>query len=157
LSRPDVHDGFILDGFPRTLPQAHALSDMLTRLERGLSGVVHIKVSDDVLVMRLSGRLICRQCQAPYHSFFKPPHRAGVCDKCSGELYQRSDDNPETVRARLVTFHAQTEPLIKYYRDAGQLYQIDGEDDVDEITQRTFDAIRNFGPKAEASLFTSSR
>jgi adenylate kinase len=148
LTRPDAKDGFILDGFPRTLPQAHALTEILAKMDRRLTGVVHIRVSDDALVMRLSGRLICRQCQAPYHSFFKPPRREGICDGCGGELYQRSDDKPETVKARLVTYHHQTEPLISHYRDAGVLREIDGEEDLDEISNRLLAAIREIAPAA---------
>jgi adenylate kinase len=157
LGRPDVHAGFILDGFPRTLPQAQALTEILGRLNRKLAGVVLIKVSDDALIMRISGRLICRQCQAPYHAFFKPPRRNGLCDACGGELYQRSDDNPETVKTRLVTFHHQTEPLIGYYRDAAVLHEIDGEDDVDVVTARTLTAIRTFAPDQEIADYSSTR
>lgn len=157
LARADASDGFILDGFPRTLPQAHALTEMLARLQRRLAGVIYIKVSDDVLVMRLSGRLICRQCQAPYHTFFKPPRRPGLCDGCGGELYQRSDDNPDTVRARLVTYHHQTEPLIAYYREAGLLNDIDGEEDVEVITKRLLVAVRAVSPTPEIANFASAR
>ncbi len=157
LGRADANHGFILDGFPRTLPQAHALTEMLAQLQRRLAGVVYIDVGDDALVMRLSGRLICRQCQAPYHSFFKPPRRQGICDACGGELYQRTDDNPDTVRARLVTFHHQTEPLIAYYRDAGLLHEVDGEDDVDAITGRLFASVRSIAPTLEIAEFTSTR
>lgn len=157
LTRPDVHSGFILDGFPRSLPQAEALTEMLGRLERRLAGVVSIKVSDDALVARLSGRLICRKCQAPYHTAFKPPHREGLCDLCGGELYQRSDDHPDTVRARLVTYHRQTEPLIAYYRSAGLLHEIDGEDQVSEITRRLYASIRSFAPNLELERFASTR
>jgi adenylate kinase len=151
LARPDAKEGFILDGFPRTLPQAHALTEILAKMQRRLGGVVHIKVSDDALVMRLSGRLICRQCQAPYHSFFKPPRRNGICDGCGGELYQRSDDKPETVKTRLVTFHHQTEPLINHYRQAGILREIDGEDDLDVISNRLLAAIRDLAPSVAAA------
>ena len=157
LSRPDVANGFILDGFPRTLAQAQALTEMLSRLERRLAGVVYINVSDDALIMRLSGRLICRQCQAPYHAFFKPPWRERICDACGGELYQRTDDSPDTVRARLVTFHRQTEPLIKYYKDLGALHDIDGEDDLDEISNRIMGTIRRFAPKVEVVEYSSNR
>lgn len=157
LARDDVRTGFILDGFPRTLPQAHALAEMLARLHRRLAGVMHIKVGDDALVMRLSGRLICRQCQAPYHSFFRPPRIAGVCDACSGELYQRADDNPETVRARLVTYHLQTEPLIRYYAEAGLLSEVDGEDDLDEVSRRVLTAVRDVAPRLEVPTLTSNR
>ena len=101
LARPDTRDGFILDGFPRTLPQAQALMEMMAALQRRISGVIYIKVSDEAIVGRLSGRLICRNCQTPFHQQFKPPHKSGVCDGCGGELYQRDDDNPNTVCARL--------------------------------------------------------
>lgn len=146
LARSDARDGFILDGFPRTLPQAGALTDMMVRLKRRIAAVVYIKVSDEALTGRLSGRLICRACQAPYHLQFKPPHRTGVCDSCGGELYQRADDNPTTVRARLVTFHAQTEPLIAYYRQAGLLHEIDGEGPLAEVHARSQDALLPFLP-----------
>jgi adenylate kinase len=142
LARPDAAAGFILDGFPRTLPQAHALAEMLTRLQRRLSGVIYIKVSDEAIVGRLSARLICRQCQAPYHEQFKPPRQAGVCDACGGPLYQRTDDQPATVRARLATFHGQTEPLIDYYRMAGLLHTVDGEGDVAQVSTRSLAVIR---------------
>lgn len=149
LGRPDAHAGFVLDGFPRTLAQAHALTEMLGRLQRRLGAVVHIKVSDDVLVMRLSGRLICRNCQAPYHSFFQPPRRAGVCDQCGGELYQRADDNPETVRARLVAYHGQTEPLLGFYAQGGLLHEVDGEDEIDVVNRRVLAAVAAVAPTTQ--------
>ena len=142
LARPDTTPGFILDGFPRTLPQAEALAEMLAKLQRRLAGVLGINVSDEAIVGRLSGRLICRQCQAPYHRQFKPPQKPGVCDLCGGELYQRDDDNPATVRARLKTYHDQTEPLTAYYQRAGLLHAIDGEGDVAAVTARTFAVAR---------------
>ncbi|MBI2795812.1 MAG: adenylate kinase [Gemmatimonadetes bacterium] len=144
IARRDALDGFILDGFPRTLPQARALTEMLGRLHRALAGVVCIKVSDEAIVSRLSGRLICRVCQAPYHTSFNPPRSAGRCDACGGELYQRDDDNANTVRARLATFHAQTEPLIAYYREAGLLHEIDGEGDVAAVGARALESVRQF-------------
>lgn len=142
LARPDTQDGFILDGFPRTLSQAGALADMTTRLQRRIAAVLYIKVSDDALVGRLSGRMICRACQAPYHLQFKPPRQPGVCDSCGGELYQRADDNPKTVRARLITFHGQTEPLIAYYQQASLLHEIDGEGTLPEVCARSLAALR---------------
>ena len=157
LSRADAADGFILDGFPRSLAQAQALSDMLARQNRRLAGVVCIKVNDEAIILRLSGRLICRQCQAPYHTFFKPPRRTGVCDTCGGELYQRSDDNADTVRTRLTTFHQQTEPLVAYYRDAGLLHEIDGEDDLDVVSSRVLSTIRSFAPNVGTPEFSSTR
>lgn len=144
MARRDALDGFILDGFPRTLPQARALTEMMVRLHRRLSGVVYIRVTDDAIVSRLSGRLICRTCQAPFHTTFNPPRLDGRCDACGGELYQRDDDNATTVRARLATFHGQTEPLIAYYREAGLLHEIEGEGDVSLVGARTLSAVRQF-------------
>ena len=143
LSRPDTHDGFILDGFPRTLPQAQALMEMMAGLQRRITGVLYINVSDEAIVNRLSGRLICRNCQAPYHQQFKPPQQPDVCDNCGGALYQRDDDNPNTVRARLRTFHGQTEPLIEYYDKAGLLHEISGEGEVSQVVERSISAVRD--------------
>ena len=143
LARPDTRDGFILDGFPRTLPQARALVEMLADRQRRIAGVLYINVGDDAIVSRLSGRLICRKCQTPYHQQFKPPRNSGVCDNCAGELYQRADDNPNTVRARLGTFHAQTEPLIEYYAKAGLLHEISGEGEVAQVVSRSLAAARS--------------
>ena len=142
LARPDTQPGFILDGFPRTLPQAEALLEMLAKLHRRLAGVICINVSDEAIVGRLSGRLICRSCQTPYHRQFKPPRRPGVCDLCGGELYQRDDDNPATVHARLKAYHEQTEPLLGYYRQAGLLHPIDGEGEVAQVVARTLAVAR---------------
>lgn len=142
LARPDTRDGFILDGFPRTLPQAQALMEMMAGLQRRISGVIYIKVSDEAIVSRLSGRLICRNCQTPFHLQFKPPKQSGVCDNCGGELYQRDDDNPNTVRARLKTFHGQTKPLVEYYRNAGLLQEVNGEGEVSQVIERTLRAAR---------------
>lgn len=133
--------GFVLDGFPRTLPQAEALTYMLAGLGKPLSAVLHIDVSTESLVERLSGRWICRSCQAPYHLAFKPPQRLGVCDKCGGPLYQRDDDKPETVRARLKTYVRQTEPLLDYYARSGLLVTIDGNASVEAVSQRAREAI----------------
>lgn len=142
LGRDDTADGFVLDGYPRNLHQAQALSDMEEALDRGVRGVLYIKVSDEEIVSRLSGRLICRDCQAPYHLRFKPPAQEGVCDSCGGELYQRDDDNPETVRARLRIFHAQTKPLIAYYRKAGLLFEVEGEGELPAVAGRCLEVVR---------------
>lgn len=142
LARSDTVRGFILDGFPRTLPQAVALNEMLADLQRRLAGVLCIAVSDEAIVDRLAGRLICRHCQTPYHRSYKRPRVEGVCDLCSGPLYQRDDDNPATVRARLKTFHAQTEPLIQFYRDAGVLTTVAGQGEVASVTAHTLAAAR---------------
>ena len=143
LARPDVQEGFVLDGFPRTIPQAEALSEIMTEMERGVDGVLHIKVSDDEIVKRLSGRRVCRNCQASYHIQYKPPQQEGICDLCGGELYQRDDDNPNTIRARLKTYKAQTAPLIGYYREVGLLVEIDGEQTPDQVTAEVRDALHN--------------
>lgn len=143
LARPDTKKGFLLDGFPRTLPQAEALSGMLAEEDRGLDGVIYIKVSDEEIVKRLSGRLICRECQVPFHKIYKP-FESCPYDKCNGEyLYQREDDKPETVRNRLKTFHTQTAPLIDYYRDKELLVEVDGEGAVSEVTARMEEAVRD--------------
>ena len=143
LSRPDTQEGIILDGFPRTLAQAEALTEITASLERQIDGVLYIKVSDVEIISRLSGRLICRNCQTPFHVRFKPPSKEGVCDVCGGELYQRDDDNPDTIRTRLKTFHSQTAPMINYYKEAGLLIEIEGEGEVSEVTGKTSEAIQN--------------
>jgi len=134
LQRPDCDRGAILDGFPRTQAQAQSLDRMLADMGRGLDGVLYIAVPDEELVSRLSGRWICRQCQTPYHTIFSPPATEGVCDACAGELYQRDDDKPETVRSRLEVYHRQTAPLIDYYRQAGLLVETDGSGDIDTVS-----------------------
>jgi adenylate kinase len=151
LARPDTHDGFILDGFPRTLPQAQALMDMMAGLQRRIAGVLYISVTDEAIVNRLSGRLICRRCQSPYHQQFKPPRTPGFCDNCAGDLYQRDDDNPNTVRARLKTFHGQTEPLIEYYQKVGVLQEISGEGEVSQVIERSLAAARSLANAVKAS------
>lgn len=141
LAQEDASAGFVLDGFPRTLHQAHALMDIMGRQRRRLGAVVYIKVSDEVIVERLSGRMVCQQCQAPFHAQYKQPKAAGRCDHCGGELYQRPDDSPSTVRARLATFHRQTEPLIEFYRKAHLLHEIDGERAPAEVTAAALQVI----------------
>ncbi len=127
LTRDDTQNGFILDGFPRTLAQAHALDEIMTILGRRIVGAIFIKVCDAEIIERLSGRRICSCCQTPYHLKFKPPLKPGVCDVCGGELYQRDDDNPQTIRARLKTFHVQNQPLVECYQARGLLSEVDGE------------------------------
>lgn len=142
LARPDTAPGFVLDGFPRTLPQAEALGEMMVHLRRRIEGVLYINVSDDEIVNRLGGRLICRQCQTPFHKKFRPPKQEGVCDSCGGELYQRDDDNPATVKARLTTFHGQTAPLIEFYQKAGLLHEVNGEGNLADVAARTLSAAK---------------
>ena len=142
LAEPDCKNGAILDGFPRNLEQAKALDNALERESRAIDKVVYIKVSKGELLKRLGGRWICRQCQAPYHEVDSPPKVAGKCDRCGGELYQRADDNVETVKKRLEVYFAETSPLIDYYRQAGKLLEINGEGGADEVNQRILAALR---------------
>lgn len=143
LARPDTQSGFVLDGFPRTHSQAEALTDILTKLNRRLDGVLYFKVSDEEIISRLSGRVICRECQVPFHKLHNPfqscPH-----GKCNGEyLYQRDDDKEETIRTRLTTFHRQTAPLIDYYQQAGILIELNGQGELGEVTARVLTAAQN--------------
>ena len=141
LQEPDTAGGFLLDGFPRTIPQAEALDDMLESIERGVSKALAILVDEEALVRRLSGRRICRDCQTPFHMEFGPPSVAGVCDKCGGELYQRDDDSEATVRNRLAVYGRQTEPLIAYYDSQSVLARIDGDQTPDEVYEDLKEAI----------------
>lgn len=134
ISKDDCKEGFILDGFPRTTAQAEALDEMLSRLGKGLDAVIEIKVDDGALVERISGRFSCKSCGEGYNKKYKLPSVKDVCDKCGGsEFYQRSDDNAETVSARLKSYHAQTAPLIPYYKDKGILQTVDGMMSIDDV------------------------
>ncbi|MCL6454784.1 MAG: adenylate kinase [Alicyclobacillus sp.] len=126
LGQSDARTGFVLDGFPRTLPQAEALEDLLRELDLPLQYALYIHVPRTVLMARLTGRRLCRNCGATYHIVFQPPKHEGRCDRCGGPLYQRSDDSEEAVKTRLEQY-AQTEPLVEFYRKRGILRQIDGE------------------------------
>ena len=136
LSAPDCEGGAILDGFPRNLEQAEAVDKALAQQSKAIDKVVYIKVSEQELLKRLSGRWICRQCQTPYHVTDSPSKVWGKCDKCGGELYQRPDDNIERVRKRLEVYFAETAPLIDYYARLGKLLEVDGEGGVDEVGRR---------------------
>ncbi len=133
LSRPECAGGFILDGFPRTEEQAAALDGILRDLGIELTGVVNIAVPDSELVARVTGRRICKSCGSTYHTSFNPSKVAGVCDKCGGSLYQRDDDKEETVKNRLEAYHAQTEPLIGYYKKQGAYIEIDGMQAIEKV------------------------
>lgn len=133
IKAPDCSRGVILDGFPRTLAQAQALEQALAQDGKAIDRVVYIKVSTEELVNRLSGRLICRNCQTPYHVVNNPPKVAGKCDQCGGELYQRPDDLPETVKKRVDVYNEQTMPLIDYYKGTNKLVEINGEQAIDEV------------------------
>jgi adenylate kinase len=135
IDAPDCSKGVMLDGFPRTLEQAKALDQALGKKKQKIDRVFYIKVSTDELVRRLGGRFICRKCQAPYHKVSSPPKKEGKCDKCGGELYQRADDTPETVRKRIEVYTKETSPLIDYYKKAKKLVEIKGEGNIDSITE----------------------
>ena len=141
LSATDSENGVILDGFPRNLPQAEALDGAVGARGKTIDKVVYIEVSEEELVKRLSGRWLCRQCQAVYNTINSPPKMEGKCDKCGGELYQRPDDKPETVKKRLDVYFAETAPLIDYYRRQGTLITVEGEGSVEEVTRRIVAAL----------------
>jgi adenylate kinase len=142
IARPDAARGFVLDGFPRTVAQAEALDDLLGRGDQRLDAVVELAVDDDALVDRISGRFACAQCGAGYHDRFRRPKADAVCDVCgSREFVRREDDNPETVRARLKSYHAQTAPLLPYYRDKGLLAAVDGMAEIDDVSSEVFEKI----------------
>lgn len=136
LAAPDCVNGAILDGFPRNLQQAEALDKALEERSQIIDKVVYIAVSEGELLKRLSGRWICRDCQTPYHEVDSPPKVAGKCDRCSGKLYQRDDDKPETVKKRLEVYFAETSPLIDYYTSAGKLLEINGVGEPAEVNER---------------------
>ncbi|AGA67999.1 adenylate kinase family protein [Desulfitobacterium dichloroeliminans LMG P-21439] len=135
LAEPDCSKGFLLDGFPRTVAQADALDKIINDLKLNLDGVINIEVPEAKLLERLTGRRICRQCGATYHMVFNPSANAAVCDKCGGELYQRSDDSLETAKNRLQVYNDQTQPLIDYYRGKGLLREINGDQDIALVLQ----------------------
>ena len=133
LDRPDTQKGVLLDGFPRTVEQARALDEALKQRGQDVDKVLYINVGEEEVVRRLAGRWTCRNCGAVYHQVFSAPKEAGKCDRCGGELYQRDDDKPETVRNRLRVYTQQTAPLIDYYKKQGKLLEVNGEHDAGAV------------------------
>jgi adenylate kinase len=146
IARPDCAKGFILDGFPRTVPQAEALDRLLHETFVDLDAVIELKVDEAVLVERISGRFSCAKCGTGYHDKFKLPAVAGVCDKCGGtEFIRRPDDKAETVHARLEAYNEQTAPILPYYRAKGRLHSVDGMADMEEVEAQIEAVLRRVG------------
>lgn len=145
LAEPDAGDGFLLDGFPRTVPQANALDKLLADLGTALDLVMELVVDDDEVIRRLSGRRTCRGCGKIWHVEFDPTSRDGVCDRCGGQLFQRDDDKAETIAKRLEEYSEKTAPLVDYYGAQNKLVGIDATGPVEDVTVRAIDALRSYG------------
>ena len=137
IAQDDAKNGFILDGFPRTIPQAEALDNMGVEIQH----VINIDISDEKIINRMSGRRVCENCGRPFHIVTLKPKKEGVCDDCGGTLVQRKDDHPDTVLARLETYHKETEPLVSYYEKQGKLVTVKGQDDVEATTKAILEGI----------------
>jgi adenylate kinase len=146
IEQDDCAKGFTLDGFPRTVPQAIALDRLLAEKQMHLDSVIELQVDDAVLTDRIAGRFTCATCGAGYHDTFKPPKRAGICDVCGrNEFIRRADDNRETVMARLAAYHSQTAPILPHYAAQGNLRQVDGMAEIDEVTRQIFAVVDALG------------
>lgn len=133
IAKDDCKSGCVFDGFPRTLEQARALDVALEKQSKAIEKAIYIEVPESVLLDRLTGRWVCRTCQAPFHQKNQPPKKEGVCDKCEGELYQRADDKEETIKERLKVYFAQTMPLLEYYDNKGRLFRCNGNQHINEV------------------------
>ena len=142
ISQPDAANGYVLDGFPRTIPQAEALTAALEKRGESVDYAINVEVPDANIISRMSGRRACLSCGATYHVEYNPPKVQDVCDACGKELVLRDDDKPETVKKRLDVYHAQTQPLIDYYQKAGVMKEVDGTQDIDVVFQ---DIVRILG------------
>jgi len=147
---PMGQKGFLLDGFPRNLVQAEALDEALAGRGLETNLAILIKVTNDELVKRLGGRLVCQQCQTPYHMQTRPPETEGKCDQCGGVLYQRQDDTPEAVKVRIDVYEQETRPLIEYYRGFGKMVEVDGQGAVKEVNVRILEALSHQAQRSEA-------
>ena len=142
LSKDDCKKGFILDGFPRTVEQADALTGILKDLGLTLTRVLNISVPAEDLIERAVGRRICKKCGATYHTKFNPPKKEGICDVCGSELFQRADDTAETMKNRLSVYEASTKPLIDYYKAAGVYTEVDGRQSIEKVTQDLIETLK---------------
>ena len=142
ISLPDCVSGCLFDGFPRTLEQAEVLDKALAEQGKSIAKAIYIQVTKEEFLKRLSGRWLCRNCQTPYHLLTSPPKIQGKCDKCGGELYQRPDDNEETVRERLEVFFAQTAPILDYYRKQNKLIEVNGNLGIQEVAREVISVLR---------------
>ncbi len=143
LTREDCKGGFILDGYPRTIHQAEALEKILEEFSLPLKKVINLEVSEEEIIRRLSGRRICRNCGAIFHITNMPPKQEGICDYCGGELYQRDDDTPEAIRHRLVVYHKQTEPLLRFYENKGLLVNLNCEVSLEQSVEKMLNILKD--------------